>query len=625
MKIKRRSFLETSFLASASLAVPAHLQWIASAQEANTVAQAATALLEKDAALHGELRVTANGSAQMEMIDVAGQPFTKAVRIQTLKQASFSRYVFFVPAVEIAFPAHGAVEHGDALLATFWIRFVEQKNPSIDHPFCVRMGGVAGYEELGIAVVGGSEWRKVQYPFRAISKFARQRSGQATDANRPVELIFVPGSGLQAVEIGGIELENFGKTRRVRELPITSLGYSGREPDAAWRQAAEARIEQIRKGDLTIVVKDRSGRPIRNAAVAVKMRRHAFGFGTAVNGPTMTGKAWPDDREKYKQAILQLFNKAVVENDLKWSGWENEANRPATFEFIDWMLNAGLTVRGHNLVWPSWEKSPPRLRQLQNDPQALAKTILDHIAEETTALRGRLVEWDVINEPFYNHAIIELLGDDSMVDWFNAAHRGDPGPKLFINDYDILGANDAEHRDYYAKTIQYLIDRGAPIAGIGMQGHFSAQVTPPEELLRRIDRFAKLNKSLQVTEFDIATNDELLQADYTRDLLTVVFSHPAFIGFMMWGFWEPNHWRPQGAMIQDDWTTKPNYDAYMDLVFKKWWTNASGKTGPQGMFNVRGFVGEYDVEVSVGRRTRTLKVSLPSGGTTVECNLDAMA
>jgi hypothetical protein len=78
-------------------------------------------------------------------------------------------------------------------------------------------------------------------------------------------------------------------------------------------------------------------------------------------------------------------------------------------------------------------------------------------------------------------------------------------------------------------------------------------------------------------------------------------------------------------MIQDDWTTKPNYDAYMDLVFKKWWTNASGKTGPQGMFNVRGFVGEYDVEVSVGRRTRTLKVSLPSGGTTVECNLDAMA
>ena len=33
----------------------------------------------------------------------------------------------------------------------------------------------------------------------------------------------------------------------------------------------------------------------------------------------------------------------------------------------------------------------------RNDPAALAKVILDHIAETTTELRGRFVDWDVIN------------------------------------------------------------------------------------------------------------------------------------------------------------------------------------------------------------------------------------
>jgi hypothetical protein len=35
----------------------------------------------------------------------------------------------------------------------------------------------------------------------------------------------------------------------------------------------------------------------------------------------------------------------------------------------------------------------------------------------------------------------------------------------------------------------------------------------------------------KITEFDVDTEDESLQADYTRDLLTLVFSHPQAAGF----------------------------------------------------------------------------------------------
>src|SRR5688572_23119345 len=58
--------------------------------------------------------------------------------------------------------------------------------------------------------------------------------------------------------------------------------YAGRAEEAPWRVAAAQRIERYRKGTLRVVVTDRRGKPIPGATVRVSMRRHAFGFGSAV-------------------------------------------------------------------------------------------------------------------------------------------------------------------------------------------------------------------------------------------------------------------------------------------------------------------------------------------------------
>jgi len=258
----------------------------------------------------------------------------------------------------------------------------------------------------------------------------------------------------------------------------------------------------------------------------------------------------------------------------------------------------------------------------KNDPQALAKVIIDHIIETTTTFRGRLVDWDVLNEPYTNHDFMDILGRQAMVDWFKAARSGDPKVKLYINDFSILAGDDKAHQDHYAETIQYLIDQGAPLDGIGLQSHFPARVTPMDELLRRPDRFAAFGKELEVTEFDINTPDEGTQADYTRDFMTAVFSHPQVKAFLMWGFWEGAHWRPAGAMLRRDWSPKPNAQVYEDLVFKKWWTNTAGKTDGQGAYTTRGFLGDYDIEVQAGGKTKTVRATLSKGGSKVECVLD---
>ena len=167
-----------------------------------------------------------------------------------------------------------------------------------------------------------------------------------------------------------------------------------------------------------------------------------------------------------------------------------------------------------------------------------------------------------------------------------------------------------------------MIDQGVGPDVIGLQGHFDEAVTGPATVLRILDRFARFGKAIQVTEFDINTRDEQGQADYTRDFLTAVFSHPATDAFTMWGFWEGKMWQPNGALLRTDWTLKPNGQAFMDLVLKDWWTDVASVTGPDGVYATRGFLGDYRITVSVGDQEKTVLIKLAKPGATTRMTLD---
>jgi endo-1,4-beta-xylanase len=155
-----------------------------------------------------------------------------------------------------------------------------------------------------------------------------------------------------------------------------------------------------------------------------------------------------------------------------------------------------------------------------------------------------------------------------------------------------------------------------PVTCAGMQGHFSTP-TAPERMLQVLDRFAQLGLRLRITEYDINTADEQLQADFTRDILTVAFSHPAVDQFLMWGFWEGRHWRPDAAMYRRDWTEKPNGAIWRKMLFEEWWTDDSGEANGEGRFTTRGFTGDYAVEVSLGDRRASVEAKLSARGETV--------
>lgn len=542
-------------------------------------------------------------------VPVTDMPFKEAYRAQILSTPPNNWDVQLT--VKSTLP----VEKGDVLLATIYFRseWALQESGEGGSEFVFELAKAPYTKSVTYSLHAGRDWKQIYVPFVAGQSYA---IGDA-------QMILRLGYAKEIIEFGGVQVQNFGKQLALADLPLTRITYRGMEPDAKWRQSAEERIEDHRKAGLSVVVKDAAGKAVKGAEVKVDLKQHAFGFGTCVPA----GRINSLGDEKFKALTAELFNVATLENDLKWvplSGqWGAGFTTARANQAIDWLRAKGLFVRGHVLVWPGWSNLPRSLKAFANDPVRLKTEVDRHVRELTAATRGKLAHWDVVNEPFDNHDLLDILGEEAMLDWFNATREVDPAAKLFINDYAILsgGGGTTPHRDNYEKTIRLLIDKAAPLDGIGMQGHFSTTLTAPEDLLQILDRYAKFNKTIWVTEYDVVLADEALAGAYTRDFYTTLFSHPAVGGIVMWGFWDGSHWKNNAPLYRHDWSLKPAGQAYRDLVMRDWHTRATLQTDDQGTILVRGFLGTYAIDVTAAGKHQVASAKLTPGGATIVVTL----
>lgn len=559
----------------------------------------------KSFVLHGE-----TGRVERSTYDVDGQAFTEATRL-AVKEASRNTWD-----VQLQVPNATAVSAGDVMLASFYFRTEWAPNESAEGQteFVFELAKDPWTKSVSEPVRASREWKQFLVGFTAAENYA---AGEA-------QMIFRLGYSPETIDIADVKVENFGKQLTLADLPTTGITYDGIEADAPWRAAAAQRIEQNRKGTLQVLVQDASGAPVPNAEVHAVLVNHAFGFGTASPASRLAS----DGEPTFKRKITDYFNVVTLENDLKWVALEGDWGPNFKIEradaAIDWLTRNGIATRGHVLIWPGWNNLPKRLRELEGKPEQLKQEVADHIKGLATRMRGKLVAWDVMNEPFDNHDLMDILGKDVMIDWFKIAREADPEAQLFINDYAILsgGGGTTPHRDHYEETIRFLLDGGAPLDAIGMQGHFGSTLTSPEDLLILLDRYAQFGKPIWITEFDVVIDDQELAGQYTRDFYTTLFSHPAVEGIVMWGFWDRIHWKGNAVMYAKDLSLKPGGQAYIDLVKQAWHTDVRGKSDPSGAFSTRGFLGKYTVAVSAGGKSRQVTADLSKGGSQIVVKLD---
>lgn len=241
--------------------------------------------------------------------------------------------------------------------------------------------------------------------------------------------------------------------------------------------------------------------------------------------------------------------------------------------------------------------------------------------------RGKLAEWDVVNEVYRQHDLLDICGQEILVDWFKLARRLDPAAKLYYNDANTLVNNQPGHQDHYYQTIQWLLEQGAPVDGMGFQCHVHSLI-PPEVIYQRIDRFAQLGPEIHITEFNILSPEipETIRGRYARDFMIAVFSHPKPVGIVAWlarGLRESswNRSKAGAAFFREDWSVKPVGQAWLDLKTKEWHTYEQGKTDANDHFQTRGFHGKYEVLVKTGKDSKIVQASLGKEDRTIRITL----
>lgn len=128
--------------------------------------------------------------------------------------------------------------------------------------------------------------------------------------------------------------------------------------------------------------------------------------------------------------------------------------------------------------------------------------------------------WDVVNEAmsdannpdapyeqsFRQSTAYQLCGDEFILKAFQFAHEADPTATLFYNDYS---AWTPAKRTYIYNMVKKLQAEGAPITGIGMQGHYNIYDNPTiEDFEKAIQMYLELVDDIQITEFDVRINHE---------------------------------------------------------------------------------------------------------------------
>lgn len=363
--------------------------------------------------------------------------------------------------------------------------------------------------------------------------------------------------------------------------------------DMTWYNAADARIDSLRKKDFSI-------KATPNADVKVELVRHDYPFGTAL--ALYDSK---DSVEKwYRKTANKYFWYGVPENQFKWPEYEPKKGKLKKREFkeyLDYVKDNGWGFRAHTLVWGHQGYGFDKHFSNQGSCKEIGQKIKARIDRDLKEYKGQIVEYDVWNEVFHEAFIFDKCGWgllDSAHIW---AHKADPTAKLFINEYNVISAGET---DRLYEIVKGMLARKVPVHGIGVQCHFNARPVVPGLVKERLDKLASLGLPIKVTELDFGTWEngmdfsEEEQAKRYELFIRSAFSHPAVEGILLWGFWDGRHWIKNGGIIAMDGREKPAAKTIYKLWHETWTTKGTFKADANGDVKFRGFPGKYKVTIN---------------------------
>ncbi|MBN1853113.1 MAG: endo-1,4-beta-xylanase [Pirellulales bacterium] len=403
-------------------------------------------------------------------------------------------------------------------------------------------------------------------------------------------------------------------------------------PDDELLSGASQRIEKHRMADAVISVVDALGNPVTGARISVEQTRHAFLFGCNI---FQWGRLPNETMETaYRQHYAELLNYATL--PFYWNSYEPRRGEPMherTEKIARWCQEHGILTKGHPLAWNMGDP-----RWLPDDLDEIHHLQMARIDDCVSRFVGLIDRWDVVNEvthydrpEFVNNrspkisAMWKRTGQIEFTrECFLHARKAGPKATLLINDYRTDPA--------FERVIEQLVDdaNNRLYDVIGIQSHMHGGPWPSEKIWEVCERFARFGVPLHFTETTILSGrrggerprpwnstpeGEVFQAREAVRFYTMLFSHPAVEAITWWDFSDYHAWQEAPAgFLRKDMTPKPMYDELKKLIKGTWWTKVTLTTGVDGKGNLRGFLGEYKITVSIdGKQDVTKEFTLAKG------------
>lgn len=311
----------------------------------------------------------------------------------------------------------------------------------------------------------------------------------------------------------------------------------------------------------------------------------------------------------YNNTLAREFNGVVGENAMKWDGLQ-AVRGTFTFAGADAMVNFAqqndMIVRGHTFVWhqqSGFAATMPAQATVQATRDTMFKVMKTHITTVMTHFKGKIHEWDIVNEAVARDSAGMRLGtgtsssfwslrtDAANHDWdfvdsaYTYARLADPAAFLVYNDYDCEGMGKKSNLVF---TLVSRLKAKGLIDGVGLQCHFYVPGTSTgsngafsaSEMAANLKRLAELGLRISLTEIDFRvptppTSAHLAaQRDAYETLLGICLANPNCKNFFLWGLndgssWIPGQYAGQGAplLFDDGFNPKPAYTG-LQTVFK---------------------------------------------------------
>jgi GH35 family endo-1,4-beta-xylanase len=242
---------------------------------------------------------------------------------------------------------------------------------------------------------------------------------------------------------------------------------------------------------------------------------------------------------------------------------------------IDRFLNyggTGMRKRGHAMIWfsqaPAWLQSEA--------PNWTAQQIYDfsrtYIIALATYTRGRIQEWDVLNEAIddggtanYRNAwysrVNTQANNSGQIGYhtyfgslFSWARAGDANAKLFYNDYSIEQFGTSKN-NFMRTMVKALKTSTAPITGVGFQSHFILDNNGMSDgfinqVGQSITDLGASGLEVVLTELDLRRcnsspgTDALQRSAYDR-IIKMALGKTNCNSVVIWGLSDNNSWIPQ--------------------------------------------------------------------------------